>query len=112
MSLFGISMSKSWLREGEEDKTYPSDVQTHIAELLKSEGLDAERRSEVLGALEIDEVSVSHMVPREEMACLSIRESLVENLKVIRKQIRSRYPLIGDSADEFLGIIPKNSWHI
>lgn len=103
LKLFGVTMSRSWMDENEASQ---AGVRGKIVELLKSEGLPEERRDEVVKALEIDEIPVSDiMVPRENIVYLSDQKSLRENLEIIRNRMQSRYPLVGDSPDDFKGVL-------
>lgn len=96
-------MKRSWTGEHAASE---GDVKSQIVDLLKSEGLPEDRRDEVVKALEIDEIPVSDiMVPEEEIICLYSEKSLEENLKIIKNQMRSRYPLVGDSLDEYKGVL-------
>ncbi len=103
LGLFGITMRRSWTEE--EEPTHV-DVRSQLVDLLKSEGLPQDRRDEVVKAMEIDEIPVSDiMVPREEIVCLWDDKPLEENLGIIRHRMQSRYPLVGESLDDFKGLI-------
>ena len=105
LKLFGITMKRSWMEETEATTTQ-ADVRSQVVDLLKSEGLPEDRRDEVVKALEIDEIPVSDiMVPRENIVCLSDEKTLEENLRIISDRMQSRYPLVGQSLDDYKGVI-------
>ncbi len=102
LRLFNVEMTRSWV---EEDSS-PADIKGKIGDLLKSGGLSEERRDEVVKALEIDEIPVKNiMVPREDIIFLSSEKDIHENLEIIRNRMQSRYPLVGDSPDDFRGVL-------
>lgn len=102
LRLFNVEMTRSWV----EEESSPADIKGQIGELLKSGGLPEERRDEVVKALEIDEIPVHKiMVPREDIISLSTQKDIGENLDVIRTHMQSRYPLIGESLEDFKGLL-------
>lgn len=103
LKLFGITMSRSWM---EEEVPSKAGLRGKIVDLLKSGGLSEDRRDEVVKALEIDEIPVCDiMVPRDEIVCLSRQKDIHQNLKIIKERMQSRYPLVGDSLDDFKGVL-------
>jgi CBS domain containing-hemolysin-like protein len=52
-----------------------------------------------------DRVAREVMVPRQDMVCLFIDDSLEENLKVVRESGHTRYPLCEEDRDHILGMI-------
>ena len=102
LRLFNVEMTRSWV----EEESSPADIKGKIGELLKSGGLSEDRRDEVVKALEIDEIPVRKiMVPREDIISLSSLNDISENLNVIRSHMQSRYPLIGESLEDFKGLL-------
>jgi len=102
LRLFNVEMTRSWV----EEESSPADIKGKIGELLKSGGLSEDRRDEVVKALEIDEIPVREiMVPREDIISLSSLNDISENLNVIRRHMQSRYPLIGESLEDFKGLL-------
>ena len=102
LRLFNVEMTRSWV----EEESSPADIKGKIGELLKSGGLSEDRRDEVVKALEIDEIPVREiMVPREDIISLSSLNDISENLNVIRSHMQSRYPLIGESLEDFKGLL-------
>lgn len=82
------------------------DMRGQIVDVLKSGNLSKDRRDEVLNALEIDDIPVRDiMVPRDEIIFLSEGNSLAENLEIIQKGKKTRYPLLGTSLEDYKGVI-------
>lgn len=103
LKLFNIEMERSWLRD---EGSSSGDMKSEMVELLKSGGLDDDRRKEVINTLEIDRIPVQDiMIPRDEIVTMSTEKSFRENIEVLRNRMRSRYPLVGKSIDDFRGIL-------
>ena len=45
------------------------------------------------------------MIPREEITPLSTNNDFSENLAIIQKTKKNRYPLVGSDIDDFIGIL-------
>src|SRR5690606_38535529 len=45
------------------------------------------------------------MVPRTDMVCLSIENTLEENLRIIKDELYTRFPIIRDGKDNIIGMI-------
>lgn len=102
LRLFNVEMTRSWV----EEESSPADIKGKIGDLLKSRGLSEERRDEVVKAYEIDEIPVKDiMVSRDDIIFLSSEKDIHENLEIIRNRMQSRYPLVGDSPDDFRGVL-------
>ena len=52
-----------------------------------------------------DRVAREVMVPRQDMVCLFVDDSIEENMKVIRESGHTRYPLCEEDRDHILGMI-------
>ncbi|MBO9128114.1 hemolysin family protein [Bacillus sp. 165] len=52
-----------------------------------------------------DRLAKEIMVPRTEMVCLSIDNTMEENINIITKERYTRYPIIGKDKDDILGIV-------
>ncbi|ESP89936.1 CNNM domain-containing protein [Candidatus Halobonum tyrrellensis] len=111
LGLFGVEMTGAWLEDGEEDAGSDpvesrSDVHERFETVLDGSGVSEERRTEVMNALAVEELPVRNvMVPREEMALLSVDDSFEEALAVMRDHSHSRYPLVGDGLDDLRGMV-------
>lgn len=104
LQVFGVEMNRSWMQESEEESSRIG-LKGEIAQLLKSNNISEDRREEVVKALEIDEIPVRDiMVPDEDIVFLSEDNTLSENLNLIQSG-KSRYPLAGESGDDFKGVI-------
>jgi len=68
--------------------------------------LDADSLGMIEGVLQVSEMQVRDiMIPRSQMSVLSRQQSHEEMLAVIVESGHSRFPVIGDSRDEVLGIL-------
>lgn len=107
LALFGVRISRSWLEKGEaEATTAKGDIREQLIEVLESEDISSDRRDEVIKAYEIGDLAVGKiMVPRSEIISLSTQKSFEENLELVKRHMHARYPLVGESTDEFIGIL-------
>ncbi|MFC6732709.1 MULTISPECIES: CNNM domain-containing protein [unclassified Haladaptatus] len=107
LRLFGVEIDRSWT-EGEEGDG-PStrrELRSRVGDMLDEGDLTEERRDEVINALEIGMTPVHEvMVPREEMVTLSTANTVEENLDIVANQPHGRFPLVGETPEEFLGIV-------
>jgi len=106
LRLFGIEMSGAWL-EAEED-VIESRAQLHsrMSSLLERGELSGERHDEVLNALAAGTTEVRDvMVDEDEVVFLSTAVSVEENLRRMSETPHTRYPLVADDADDFVGIV-------
>jgi len=102
LKLIGVEIDRTWLKEDSAS----GDIRSEMVNLLKTEGVSDDRREEVINALDIDEITVKEiMVPREDIISLSTEKSFPENLNVIRSHMHARYPLVGQTLDDFKGIL-------
>ena len=103
LKLFGIEMGRAWLKEDSAS----SDIRSEMVNLLKKkEGVSDDRLEEVINALDIDDISVKEiMVPRKDIISLSTEKSFRENLNTIHDHMHARYPLVGNTLDDFKGIL-------
>lgn len=110
LRLGGVEVERSWMEAEDEGVEEPIDsvaaVRRKMGEVLSRTDLSEERRTEVLRALEIEEVPIRDiMVPRSNIAALTTEASLEANLAVMRAHSFSRYPLIGASWDDLRGTV-------
>jgi CBS domain containing-hemolysin-like protein len=109
LRLFGIEVERSWTDEdtpGEEESTGVSAVRREIGEVLSRADLSRERRSEILRAVDIEQIPVrAIMVPRSEIVALSTTDDLHENLEQMRAHSYSRYPLLDPDWDHVYGTL-------
>lgn len=81
-----------------------------LLEILKvaqqNEVIDSDALTIIEGAMQVSEMQVREtMIPRPQMNVIKADQSLAEILPLIIKTAHSRYPVIGESADEVLGIL-------
>ncbi|OKY78623.1 MAG: Hemolysins family protein containing CBS domain [Candidatus Methanohalarchaeum thermophilum] len=106
LALFGVEMSGEWLKTNEEVIESRADLRNELNKILKKGDLTKERRSEIMKALEIGNQKIKNiMVPREDIKFLSTENSLQENIEVIKRNPHTRYPLVKDDLDSYLGVI-------
>lgn len=104
LRLFGIEMQRTWIKE--ETASAAGDVRAEMVNLLKSEGVSDDRRKEVINALDIDNIDTKEiMIPRDSIISLSTEKTFQENLDIISRHMHARYPLVGESIDDFKGIL-------
>lgn len=107
LRLFGVEITRSWLAaEADADPSEAPDrprgrreLTERIAGLLASaDDVPADRRTEVLQALRIDEVEVGDiMVPESEVVWLALDDPLDEWRRRIGRAGRVRYPVLASS---------------
>ncbi|MFC5973380.1 CNNM domain-containing protein [Halomarina salina] len=111
LRLFGVSIERSWADEEMEDgedgeATDRADVRRQMGERLSGLGLTGERKEEVLAAIDIDQMTIYDvMVPVEDVVTLRTDASFEENLDTMREASLSRFPLVGDSIQDFRGVV-------
>lgn len=111
LGLFGVEITRSWAEEetegeGEEEGVSSrGELRGQMGDILNSQ-LPEERTEEVINALDIGEMDVRNvMVEREGIVALSTESTLDENLELIEERPHTRFPLISDGLDDFVGII-------
>jgi CBS domain containing-hemolysin-like protein len=106
LSLFGVEMTGAWLETEVETFESRAELRARMSDVLEKGDLPDERRDEVLGALDIDEKTVGEIaVPVEEIVTLSTEVEDDENVRRIQESPHTRYPLVGDGFEEFVGIV-------
>ena len=110
LGVFGVSISRSWTEaetdEEAEDAETRGGVRRRMGSLLSEGHFTRERREEVLNAVEIGDRPVSEiLVPRDEMTVVSTEDEVEAALDTLRESHYVRVPLVGDSLDEFEGIL-------
>jgi CBS domain containing-hemolysin-like protein len=106
LRLFGVEMTGAWLETEEDVIESRAELRNRLHSVLGQGDLSEERREEVIGALDIDRISVAdEAVPVEDVTALSTADDLDENLARMRDAPHVRYPLVGESMDDFRGIV-------
>jgi len=107
---FGIRITRSWTTEEgtEEDGEIhdPAELRSQIGELLTRGSLPADRRREVLRALEIGSIPVAEiMTPIGDVATLSSDGSLEEHLEVVAERQHVRFPILNVGTGRYEGAV-------
>ncbi|GGN99398.1 hemolysin family protein [Haloarcula pellucida] len=106
LRLFGIEMTGAWLETEEDVIESRADLRNKLGSVLNEGGLSEERREEVLAALHAGDQQVRDvMVPAEDMVVLSTSLDETENARRVAETPHTRYPLVGEDLDDFLGIV-------
>ncbi len=104
------SEEKSWLDKithlfSSEPKTR-DDVLDVLKVAQSNEIIDGDAMTIIEGAMQVSEMQVREvMVPRTQMTVIKAGQPLSEVLPQIIKASHSRYPVIGETTDEILGIL-------
>lgn len=90
-------------------KKYPEDRAEIIQLLQRSEAggvIDSDILEMIKGAIQVSEIQVKNiMIPRSQMVVVRRGSSLQDMLPVIIDSAHSRFPVVGESKDEVLGIL-------
>lgn len=107
LGLFGVSIERSWAEEEfDEEPSSRSALRRQMGETLTNAGITEERRQEILNALEIGNTRVEEIMnPREDIYALSTEADLETNLDRISSSPHVRFPLVGESLEDFVGIV-------
>ena len=101
---------KSWLEKiGQLFSSEPrtrGDLEDVLAVAAENEVIDEDARSIIEGAMQVSDMQARDiMIPRAQMVLIKAESSLEEILPQIIRAAHSRYPVIGESADDILGIL-------
>ncbi|AGN00218.1 CBS domain-containing protein [Salinarchaeum sp. Harcht-Bsk1] len=111
LGLFGVEIGRSWteeeLEEGEEGAMTRGELRRRMGDALSQvEDLPPERREEVLGALDIGTIEVEDiMIDESEILAVSTADPLETNLERIAESPHVRFPVVGESLDDFRGVL-------
>lgn len=101
VSLFGIQPAKE-----HDDPHSEEELQIILSESYMSGKINKSEYSYVSRIFAFDELLAREiMVPRTDMICLNIDNTLVENLKIIREEQYTRFPVIQGNKDNIVGTI-------
>ncbi|GFZ81376.1 ion transporter [Pseudohongiella nitratireducens] len=101
---------RSWIeRIAQVFSDEPTDIKSLLAMLRSAEQdqvLDADALSIIEGALQVSSMQVREIViPRPQMATVSIQQSLAEILDIVVEAAHSRFPVTGENPDQIIGIL-------
>lgn len=126
LRLFGVEITRSWTRDdeaepageagkasgaGEVDEAAPSGgrsaVRQQMLRLLgRVEGLPVDRRDEVIAALDIGDRALREIVVlRDDIVVLHPDDSADRVRQVVSEHPHTRFPLVGDTLEDFRGIV-------
>ncbi|ELZ27358.1 CBS domain-containing protein [Halogeometricum pallidum JCM 14848] len=110
LSAFGIEMTRSWAEEeredGEEGTYSRGELMTRMGDTLGNLDVPEDRREEIINAIAIDRIQASDvMVDRDDIISLSTERSVAENIETIQSSPLTRFPLVGESLDDVVGVV-------
>ncbi|MGB9987932.1 CNNM domain-containing protein [Salarchaeum japonicum] len=106
LRLFGVEMTGAWLETEEDVIESRADLRNRLESVLERGDLSEERLTEVVNALDVGTTAVTDvMVDTDDVVFLSTAESAEENIHRLTSSPHTRYPLVGDSPNDFLGIV-------
>ncbi len=83
-----------------------SDLEGVLSLAANNEVIDEDARSIMEGALNVSDMQVRDiMIPRAQMVVIKAESDLGESLPQIIHAAHSRYPVVGDSTDDILGML-------
>lgn len=108
--LSGDNGEKSWLEKiGQLFSSEPrnrGDLEDVLVVAAENEVIDEDARSIMEGAMQVSDMQARDiMIPRGQMVLIKAESTLEEILPQIIRAAHSRYPVIGESADDIHGIL-------
>ena len=103
LGLFGVEITRSWLTEDEEGPGEGpprgrAELKERMAELLRGDVVEEDRRDEVLRALDIGEIPTSDiMIPWDDVVWLPLEEEMDDRIVRLREHGYARYPVLDRS---------------
>jgi len=106
LGLFGVEMSGAWLETEVDSIESRAELRNELGSVLDRGDVSDERREEVLSAFRVGDREVREvMVPREDIVALSPTDDDATNAERIAETPHTRYPLVGETLEAFLGIV-------
>jgi CBS domain containing-hemolysin-like protein len=106
LRLFGVEMTGAWLETEEDAIESRADLRNRLGSVLNRGDLPEDRREEVMAAVDIGSMETRDvMVDADSIVTLSVVEPLAVNLERMREDPHSRFPLVGESLEDFRGIV-------
>ncbi|WP_435153556.1 CNNM domain-containing protein [Haladaptatus sp. DFWS20] len=111
LGLFGVEITRSWTEAEEGDDggeiVSRADLHREMGDVLSQvDHLSQEREEEIMAAMEIEMLPVRDiMVSREDIVALSTEVDIEENFERMETNPLVRFPVIGESFDEYRGIV-------
>ena len=106
LGLFGVEMSGAWLEAEVESFESRAELRNELSSILERGDLAEERKEEILAAFRVGDQQIRDvMVPREDIVALSTADDDETNARRLAETPHTRFPLIGEDFEEFLGIV-------
>jgi len=106
LRLFGVEMTGAWLETEEDVIETRAQLHSRVEDVLEEGELSDERLDEVISALEAGTTTVDEvMVDVDDVVFLSTTDSVAENVDRLESAQYTRYPLVGETPEEFEGIV-------
>jgi magnesium and cobalt transporter len=104
------SGDKSWLEKialiFSSEPRSRQDLDDVLSVAAENEVIDEDARSIMEGAMQVSDMQARDiMIPRSQMIVIKAESTLEEILPQIIRSAHSRYPVIGDSPDDILGVL-------
>lgn len=105
VSLLGLQPAADW-----SDARSEEELRLLLSESLESGQINKNEYSFVNRIFAFDELLAKDiMVPRTDMVCLDAAKSYEENLRIIRREQYTRFPVIRQNKDDIIGVINTKS---
>lgn len=102
---FGIEIERSW-KEDDSKVTSRAELRRQVGSLLNKGEIPNEEREEIINTLDLAKTPTADiMVPRDEIIALSTEMSPEQNYERMCKTHHARFPLVGETLDDFAGIV-------
>jgi CBS domain containing-hemolysin-like protein len=106
LRLFGVEMTGAWLEAEEDAIETRAQLRNRVSSVLERGELSGERHDEVVRALDAGTTEVREvMVDEADVVALSTTDSVDENLARVADTPHTRYPLVGDTLEDVVGIV-------
>lgn len=106
LTAVGVPITRSWTEEAPDDVASIVDLRREMSEVLSGGSLPDDRRQEVINTVAIEEQPVTEiMADRETLIALSATDDLETTLDRLRNGDYDRFPLVGETLEEFHGIV-------
>ncbi|MCK5894534.1 MAG: CBS domain-containing protein [Endozoicomonadaceae bacterium] len=104
------TQQKNWLDRLKQifsnDPKNREDLLNQLRDAEHSELLDSEALQIIEGAIQVVDMQVREvMIPRSQMVCIQLEDTPEQFLPALIESGHSRFPVIGDTKDEVLGIL-------
>ena len=106
LALFGVQMSGEWLETEVETIESRAELHAKLNDVLERGDLPEEREEEILNAIAIGDRAIGEVVvDADDIVALRTTDDTETNLERIADAPHTRYPLVGDSLEDFKGIV-------